>query len=123
LSIIKRSFTRLKNSQVKEMEEPRMTLSNNLNGNDLDDIFFYGVDDYQGSASSVRTMQNSVLINQGNNEFRHPHNILDSNNKSVNDIISDDFLPIKKTKYGYMFFEFEKGIPPKFGTMYNLKFE
>ena len=94
-----------------------------LNGDDLDDIFIYGVDDYQGSASSVRTMQNSVLINQGNNEFRHPYNILDSNNKSVNDIISDDFLPIKKTKYGYMFFEFEKGIPPKFGTMYNLKFE
>ena len=94
-----------------------------LNGDDLDDIFIYGVDDYQGSASSFRTMQNSVLINQGNNEFRHPYNILDSNNKSVNDIISDDFLPIKKTKYGYMFFEFEKGIPPKFGTMYNLKFE
>ena len=62
MSIIKRSFTRLINSQVKEMEEPRMTLSNNLNGDDLDDIFFYGVDDYQGSASSVRTMQNSVLI-------------------------------------------------------------
>ena len=43
-----------------------------LNGDDLDDIFIYGVDDYQGSASPVRTMQNSVLINQVNNEFRHP---------------------------------------------------
>ena len=53
----------------------------------------------------------------------HPNNILDSNNKSVNDIVSDDFLPLKKTKDGYMFFEFEKGIPPKFGTIYNLKFE
>ena len=94
-----------------------------LNGDNLDDIFMYGVNDYEDTVNSVRTMKNTVLINQGNNEFIHPNNILDSNNKSVNDLISDDFLPLKKTKDGYMFFEFEKGIPPKFGTMYNLKFE
>ena len=94
-----------------------------LNGDNLDDIFMYQVNDYENNVNSVRTMKNTVLINQGNNEFRHPNNILDSNNKSVNDIISDDFLPLKKTKYGYMFFEFEKGIPPKYGNMYNLKFE
>ena len=94
-----------------------------LNGDNLDDIFMYQVNDYENNVNSVRTMQNTVLINQANNEFKHPNNILDSNNKSVNDIISDDFLPLKKTKYGYMFFEFEKGIPPKYGNMYNLKFE
>ena len=96
-----------------------------LNGDNLDDIFMYGVNDYEDTVNSVRTIQNTVLINQGNNEFSHPNNILDSNNKSVNDVISESFLPLKKTKYGYMFFKFEKaeGFSEKYGTMYNLKFE
>tara|TARA_B100000575_G_C22716945_1_gene431488 strand:- start:57 stop:464 length:408 start_codon:yes stop_codon:yes gene_type:complete len=87
-----------------------------LNGDNLDDIFMYQVNDYENNVNSLRTMQNTVLINQGNNEFRHPNNILDSNNKSVNDIISDDFLPLKKLNMDICFLSLKKGSPQNMGT-------
>ena len=84
-----------------------------LNNDGLDDLYMFSGGDGEYNANSSRTFLNSVLINQGNNTFSHPINIIDTYNNSYNNELtggifngSSDFLPLKQTNQGYLFFKF-----------------
>lgn len=98
-----------------------------LNNDGLDDLFMYAGSDGEYPTPSSRTFVNSVLINQGNNQFSYPSNVKDTYNKSYNDErTSTEYLPIKQTSNGYMFFKFmdfsTDGNYPISGKLIDLSF-
>ena len=98
-----------------------------LNNDGLDDLFMYYGTDGEFPVPSSRSFVNSVLINQGNNRFSYPSNVKDIYNKLYNDErTSSEYLPIKQTSNGYMFFKFmdysTNGIYPISGKLIDLSF-
>ena len=98
-----------------------------LNNDGLDDLFMYYGTDGEFPVPSSRSFVNSVLINQGNNQFSYPSNVTDTYNKLYNDERTNgDYLPIKQTSNGYMFFKFmdysTNGIYPISGKLIDLSF-
>ena len=78
-----------------------------LNNDGLEDLFIYEGHDGEYPSPSYGTFIKSVLINQGNNQFSHPTNIIDTNNNLYNnEEPSTHYLPIKQTPNGYLFFKF-----------------
>ena len=98
-----------------------------LNNDGLDDLFMYYGTDGEYPTPSSRSFVNSVLINQGNNQFSYPSNVTDTYNKSYNDEKTDNrYLPLKQTSNGYLFFKFgdvsNNGIYPINGKLIDLSF-
>ena len=98
-----------------------------LNNDGLDDLFMYYGTDGEYPTPSGRSFVNSVLINQGNNQFSYPSNVTDTYNKSYNDEKTDNqYLPLKQTSNGYLFFKFgdvsNNGIYPINGKLIDLSF-
>ena len=98
-----------------------------LNNDGLDDLFMYYGTDGEYPTPSTRSFVNSVLINQGNNQFSYPSNVTDTYNKSYNDELTDnEFVPLKQTSNGYLFFEFgdvsTNGLYPLSGKLIDLSF-
>ena len=98
-----------------------------LNNDGLDDLFMYYGTDGEYPTPSARSFVNSVLINQGNNQFSYPSNVTDTYNKSYNDEKTDnEYVPLKQTSNGYLFFEFgdvsNNGIYPINGKLIDLSF-
>ena len=98
-----------------------------LNNDGLDDLFMYYGTDGEYPTPSARSFVNSVLINQGNNQFSYPSNVTDTYNKSYNDELTDnEYVPLKQTSNGYLFFEFgdvdENNGYPLSGKLIDLSF-
>ena len=98
-----------------------------LNNDGLDDLFMYYGTDGEYPTPSARSFVNSVLINQGNNQFSYPSNVTDTYNKSYNDEKTDNrYVPLKQTSNGYLFFKFgdvsNNGIYPINGKLIDLSF-
>ena len=98
-----------------------------LNNDGLDDLFMYDGTDGEYPTPSARSFVNSVLINQGNNQFSYPSNVTDTYNKSYNDEKTDNrYVPLKQTSNGYLFFKFgdvsNNGIYPINGKLIDLSF-
>ena len=98
-----------------------------LNNDGLDDLFMYYGTDGEYPTPSARSFVNSVLINQGNNQFSYPSNVTDTYNKSYNDELTDnEYVPLKQTPNGYLFFEFgdvdENNGYPLSGKLIDLSF-
>jgi len=98
-----------------------------LNNDGLDDLFMYNGTDGEYPTPSARSFVNSVLINQGNNQFSYPSNVTDTYNKSYNDEKTDNrYVPLKQTSNGYLFFKFgdvsNNGIYPINGKLIDLSF-
>ena len=98
-----------------------------LNNDGLDDLFMYNGTDGEYPTPSARSFVNSVLINQGNNQFSYPSNVTDTYNKSYNDEKTDNrYVPLKQTSNGYLFFKFgdvsTNGLYPLSGKLIDLSF-
>ena len=98
-----------------------------LNNDGLDDLFMYYGTDGEYPTPSARSFVNSVLINQGNNQFSYPSNVTDTYNKSYNfEKTGNKYLPLKQTSNGYLFFEFgdvdENNGYPLSGKLIDLSF-
>ena len=98
-----------------------------LNNDGLDDLFMYYGTDGEYPTPSTRSFVNSVLINQGNNQFSYPSNVTDTYNKSYNfEKTGNKYLPLKQTSNGYLFFEFgdvdENNGYPLSGKLIDLSF-
>ena len=98
-----------------------------LNNDGLDDLFMYAGGDGEFNSNSGKSFLKSVLINQGNNRFSYPSNVKDIYNKLYNDEINGgNYLPLKQTPNGYMFFKFgdfsTNGKYPINGKLIDLKF-
>ena len=98
-----------------------------LNNDGLDDLFMYDGTDGEYPTPSARSFVNSVLINQGNNQFSYPSNVTDTYNKSYNfEKTDNEYVPLKQTSNGYLFFKFgdvsNNGIYPINGKLIDLSF-